>query len=260
MDNNSSNGRLSKPVNIYHEEVVDEPKVDEVVPEVTTIEVKQEDIKVNAIEEPKVEKKISPSQIRFNPNPTNFKPYKPKNKGLLKIAWMGFTGQEMDASEQRKFDNIVIGDGRALLFCIIFAFCAFSFLTNSSIGSEQYKEGKEKNNDFFNRCINYFVDKYKKSNKSNTPQINTTNTVVLDSTTIDTSTVTATPAIDTLIDETRDASKGFEEDIEPVVEKPKAEPVVVEQPKPQPVIEQPKSFSKDNLARYYDSVLKSKHH
>jgi hypothetical protein len=260
MDNNSFNSRLSKPTNIYHEEVIEQPKAEEsitevVVPEVVVPEeVKvDEEVKVENIVPPK-EKKISPSQIRFNPTP---KEYKPKKKSLLKIALMGFAGQEMDASEQRKFDNVVVNDGRALLFCIIFAFCAFYVITNTDIGSTSYKEGIERKDDLFNRTVNYFVNKYK--NKQNN-----TNTVVVDTIKNQTPLVEQPiVAIDTLIDDTRDASKGFEKEIENqhVVEQPKPEPIVEAKQEPKPVvIEQPKSFNKDNLSRYYDSVLKSKHH
>jgi hypothetical protein len=251
MDNNSSNGRLAKPINIYHEEVIEQATPEVIVPEIVKVD---EEVKVESITPPK-EKKISPSQIRFNPTP---KEYKPKKKNLFQIAWMGFTGQDMDPSELRKFENVVVNDGRALLFCIIFAICAFYFVTSSSIGSEQYNEKARRNDDMFNRTINYFVKKFKdKETKNNTVVIDT---IKNEPPVVEQPVVT----IDTLMDDTRDASKGFEEEIkeQPVVEQPKPEPVVVEQPKPEPkpVIEQSKGFSKDNLSRYYDSVLKSKRH
>jgi len=235
---------LTKPTQIYNEEPKPEPLPEVVIaPEPTPEVVIEPVVIVEKIEQPK----INPYNIRFNYNKPDGWDKSPKEKKLniFQIAWGGITGKNMEVSDQRKFDNVVVGDGIPALIIVLMAVLAFCILVfGTGFTTEKYVESKKRNDDIFNRCINYFVDKIKHKEEVNT------------TTFIDTVKVNNTETYRDSI-ELEAVKVPVQEEIKPVPQPivdtvVKVEEVVV---KPQ---EPKKGFDKESLYRYYDSIKKAR--
>ena len=238
---------LKKPAQIYNEEpkpeIVIEP-IPEPIPEVI--------IEPTVVEEKVEPPKINPYNIRFNYNKPDGWDRKEKKLNIFQIAWFGITGKEMDASEQRKFDNVIVGDGVPILVLILIFVVAFCIISFSSSFNTKYVEGRDKNNDVINKCIDYFVDKFIDKNDNKTIYIDTVKVNNI---------------------------KTYRDTIE--IEPIKAEPQEEVQPEPQPIVdtiikkvevdtttkieqvmvkpqESKKGFDKESLYRYYDSIKKAR--
>ena len=254
---NKTSRFLVKPTNIYHKE----PQEDVVLPteEVVLIKPVEEKPKEEVVlpteevvltKPVEVKPKISPSQIRFNYNKPSGWNKKQKKLNLFQIARNGFLGRGMEPSEQHKFDSVILGDGKALLFVIAIAVTSFYVLFSSNMGfAEKYSEKANKNDDWFNKCVNYVVDNYFTDKK---PKVDNKTINIVD--TLPNSNIFNTePVVDTLVDETRDATKDVVIDT-PVVEKP-----IQIEPKPENntvVVEPKKGFSKEDLYKRFQKKQK----
>ena len=244
---NLSGGYLSKPKNVYEEQPalpVNLKKPTQIYNEEPLPEVVIEAVPEVIVEPVVVEEKVEKPKINFNYNkPEGWdRSNNEKKLNIFQIAWFGIRGKEMNASEQRKFDNVIVADGLPILIITLICVIVFCIVSFSSSFNTKYVEGGEKNNDIINRCIDYFVDKYKhkQAQEQNNP------TVYIDTVKVED---VKTYRDSILVEPKEEVQPTPQPVIDTVV---KVEEVVV---KPQ---EPKKGFDKESLYRYYDSIKKAR--
>jgi hypothetical protein len=278
---NKTSSFLVKPTNIYHKEQqeevvlpteevvltkpVEEKPQEEVVLTKPVEEKPQEEVVLpteevvltkNVEEKPK----INPYQIRFNYNKPSGWNKKQKKLNLFQIARKGFLGMGMEPSEQHKFDSVIVADGKALLFVIAIAVTSFYFIFSSNMGfAEKYSEKANKNDDWFNRSINYIVNNYFKDKE---PEVNKKTINIVDTTFI-LNIPEIKPLVDTLVDTLTDATRDATKDVvvdTPVVEvpiQPEIQPEIKPKENKEVIVEPKKGFSKDDLYKRFQKKQKN---
>jgi hypothetical protein len=85
--------------------------------------------------------------------------YTSEKPSILKVAWWGVTGKEgMDASNLRRYENVVIGTGMPILIISICLIVGLYVFLHS--GTKWTPASDHRNDDWFNQMINWLVEKY----------------------------------------------------------------------------------------------------
>lgn len=91
-------------------------------------------------------------------NPPKY--YKSKRTNILKVLYLGITNQNMeDVKDQYRYDNFLT-NFKIFFICVLFVVILCLIFIKTNIFPSNQSIESSKNNDIFNRTINWFVEKY----------------------------------------------------------------------------------------------------